>query len=293
MANLKEIRNRITSVSSTQQITKAMKMVSAAKLRRAQDAIVQMRPYANKLKDILENLSSTLDGSEGIYSETREVKNVLLIPITSNRGLCGAFNNNVIKKASYLATHQYANAKVSMLCIGKKSDEFFKKTEYHIIGSDLPRHLNELFDHLTFDHVAPVAQLVMNAFVNKQFDKVIIIYNQFKNAATQILVNEPFLPIVAKPIAGNAGKNDFIYEPGKAEILETLIPRILKTQIFKSLLDSFASEHGARMIAMDKATDNAGELIKALKLEYNRARQSAITTEISEIVGGAAALSGS
>ncbi len=292
MANLKEIRNRITSVSSTQQITKAMKMVSAAKLRRAQDAIVQMRPYANKLKDLLENLSSTLESSEGIYSETREVKNVLLIPITSNRGLCGAFNNNVIKKASYLANHEYANAKVSMLCIGKKSDEFFKRTEYHIIGSDLPRHLNELFDNLTFDQVAPVAQLVMNAFANKQFDKVIIIYNQFKNAAVQILQEEQFLPVQKPESSSSGSKVDYLFEPSKEYIVTELIPKSLKIQLYKALLDSHASEHGARMTAMHKATDNAGALIKELKLTYNKARQASITNEILEIVGGAEALKG-
>lgn len=293
MANLKEIRNRITSVSSTQQITKAMKMVSAAKLRRAQDAIVQMRPYANKLKDLLENLSASLENSsEGKYAEVRDVKNILIIPITSNRGLCGAFNNNVIKRTNQLIKDN-ANAKASVLCIGKKADEFFKRTEYHIVGSDLPRHLNELFDDLSFDNVAPVAQHVMNAFVNKQFDKVILVYNQFKNAAVQILTEEQLLPVMppAKTDA-KSSKVDYIFEPNKEFIVQELIPKSLKLQLFKALLDSHASEHGARMTAMHKATDNAGALIKDLKLTYNKARQASITNEILEIVGGAEALNG-
>lgn len=292
MANLKEIRNRITSVSSTQQITKAMKMVSAAKLRKAQDAIVQMRPYANKLKELLENLSSSLEASEGIYSQTRETKNVLLIPITSNRGLCGAFNNAVIKRANLLAKATYKDAKVSMLCIGKKGDEFFKKTEYHIVGSDLPRNMNEIFEHLDFDHVAPVAQMIMDAFVNKQFDKVIIIYNQFKNAAVQVLTEEQFLPVQQPENKSTSSKVEYIFEPNKEYIVTELIPKSLKIQLYKALLDSHASEHGARMTAMHKATDNAGALIKELKLNYNKARQASITNEILEIVGGAEALKG-
>jgi len=294
MANLKEIRNRIVSVSSTQQITKAMKMVSAAKLRRAQDAITQMRPYANKLKDLLENLSASLENSsEGKYGEQREVKNVLIIPVTSNRGLCGAFNNNVIKRTSQII-RENSNTKVSVLCIGKKADEFFKRTEYHIVGSDLPRHLNELYDHLTFDYVSPVAQHIMDAFVNKQFDKVILVYNQFKNAAVQILTEEQMLPVMppAKVEGVKASKVDYIFEPSKEFIVSELIPKSLKLQLFKSILDSYASEHGARMTAMHKATDNAGALIKDLKLTYNKARQASITNEILEIVGGSEALNG-
>jgi len=293
MANLKEIRIRITSVSSTQQITKAMKMVSAAKLRRAQDAIVQMRPYANKLKELLENLSASLENSsEGKYGEVREVKNVLIIPITSNRGLCGAFNNNVIKRTNQLIKDNN-NAKVSVLCIGKKSDEFFKRTEYHIVGSDLPRHLNELFNDLSFENVAPVAEHIMDAFLNKQFDKVILVYNQFKNAAVQILTEEQLLPVMP-PAAGSSKsiKVDYLFEPSKVFIVQDLIPKSLKLQLFKALLDSHASEHGARMTAMHKATDNAGALIKDLKLTYNKARQASITNEILEIVGGAEALNG-
>lgn len=295
MANLKEVRNRITSVSSTQQITSAMKMVSAAKLRRAQDAIQQMRPYANKLKDILENLSASLDSSEGVYSNPREVKNVLIIVITSNRGLCGGFNANVIKAANRLAKEGYKNAKVSVLPIGKKAADFFKKTEYGIVGSDMPRNLNELFDSLTFVNVAPVAEKVMELYAQGQFDKVELVYNQFKNAAVQITTVEQYLP-VAPPKASAKGEkgavNDYIFEPSKEYIVADLIPRSLKTQLFKALLDSFAAEHGARMTSMHKATDNAGALIKELKLTYNKARQAAITGEILEIVGGAEALNG-
>jgi F-type H+-transporting ATPase subunit gamma len=289
MANLKEVRIRITSVGSTQQITKAMKLVSSTKLRKAQNAIIQMRPYAQKLNGILANLSDSMDvDSLKVFFHQRPVNNVLLVVITSDRGLCGGFNANVIKLANSLIKGEYAGKKVTILPIGRKAFEFFGKTDLHLIPD-----FKDTYQNLNAETGFAIGEYVLNQFKAGKFDKVEVVYNQFKNAATQILVNEPFLPIVAKPIAGNAGKNDFIYEPGKAEILETLIPRILKTQIFKSLLDSFASEHGARMIAMDKATDNAGELIKALKLEYNRARQSAITTEISEIVGGAAALSGS
>lgn len=293
MANLKEVRNRITSVSSTQQITSAMKMVSAAKLRRAQDAIVQMRPYANKLKEILENLSASLDSSDGVYSQQREVKNVLLIVITSNRGLCGGFNANVIKAASRLAREGYKGAKVSVLPIGKKAADFFRKTEYGIVGSDMPRGLNELFDSLTFANVAPVAERVMQLYVNGQFDKIELVYNQFKNAAVQITTVEQYLP-VAPPQATSGSKKatDYIFEPSKEYIVSDLIPRSLKTQLFKALLDSHAAEHGARMTSMHKATDNAGALIKELKLTYNKARQAAITGEILEIVGGAEALNG-
>jgi F-type H+-transporting ATPase subunit gamma len=291
MANLKEVRNRIVSVSSTQQITSAMKMVSAAKLKRAQDAVTQMRPYANKLREILENLSSGLDSSEGVYSRQRTVKNVLLVVITSNRGLCGAFNANVIKKASQLAKTEYRDKQVSMLCIGKKANDFFKKSDYKIIGSDMPRKLNELFDKLTYDNVAPVAEKVMEAFAKGQFDKVELVYNQFKNAAVQNLVVETMLPVT--PAQGSEKKkmvNDYIFEPGKEEIVKDLIPRSLKTQFYKALLDSHAAEHGARMTAMHKATDNAKDLIRELKLNYNKARQAAITGEILEIVGGAEAL---
>lgn len=292
MANLKEVRNRIVSVSSTQQITSAMKMVSAAKLRRAQDAVTQMRPYANKLREILENLSASLDSSEGVYAQQREVKNVLLVVITSNRGLCGGFNANVIKAANRLAKDKYKGCKVSVLCIGKKGGDFFRKTDYGIMGSDMPRGLNELFDKLTFANVAPVAEKVMKAFADAQFDHVELIYNQFKNAAVQITTVEQFLPVVPSTNASKTSSIDYIFEPSKEYIVQDLIPRSLKTQFFKALLDSLAAEHGARMTAMHKATDNAGALIKELKLTYNKARQAAITNEILEIVGGAEALNG-
>ncbi|MCC6251294.1 MAG: ATP synthase F1 subunit gamma [Bacteroidia bacterium] len=294
MANLKEVRNRIASVTSTQQITKAMKMVSAAKLRKAQDAIVQMRPYANKLQEILQNVSSNVEAEiGGNYAQVREVKNVLLVVVTSNRGLCGAFNMNVIKRVNYLAKEEYKNSKVSVLCIGKKANDFFKKTEYKIVGTDLPKRLHELFDNLSFDNVAPVAEMVMKAYVEEQFDRVDIVYNKFKNAAVQEVVTEQFLPIVAT-VNTNAKKSniDYIFEPDKVSIVTDLIPKSLKIQFYKTLLDSHASEHGARMTAMHKATDNAGALIKELKLSYNKARQAAITNEILEIVGGAEALKG-
>ena len=291
MANLKEVRNRITSVSSTQQITSAMKMVSAAKLRRAQDAIIQMRPYANKLKEILENLTAS-DSSEGVYAKQREVKNVLIVVITSNRGLCGGFNANIIKATNRLVKEQYNNCKISVLAIGKKGADYYKKTEYGIVGTDMPRGLNELFDNLTFANVAPVVEKVLSLFTDEQFDKVELVYNQFKNAAVQITTIEQFLPVQA-PQASKKGKsNDYIFEPDKEFIVADLIPRSLKTQLFKALLDSHAAEHGARMTSMHKATDNAGALIKELKLMYNKARQAAITNEILEIVGGAEALAG-
>jgi len=292
MANLKEVRNRIVSVSSTQQITSAMKMVSAAKLRRAQDAITQMRPYASKLKEILENLSASLDSSDGQYSKQRPVKNVLLVVITSNRGLCGGFNANVLKAASKLAREDYKGANVSVLCIGKKATDFFKKTEYGIIGSDMPRGLNELYDDLTFVNVAPVAEKIMQVFADGQFDKVDLIYNQFKNAAVQITTVEQYLPVQPPAITEKKQSGEYIFEPSKEFIVADLIPRSLKTQLFKALLDSHAAEHGARMTSMHKATDNAGSLIKELKLTYNKARQAAITNEILEIVGGAEALAG-
>ncbi len=300
MANLKEVRNRITSVSSTQQITSAMKMVSASKLRRAQDAIIQMRPYAGKLKEILENLTAS-DSSDGAYTKQREVKNVLIIVITSNRGLCGGFNANIIKTTSRLVKEQYSSCKISVLAIGKKGADFFKKTEYGIVGTDMPRGLNELFDNLTFAHVAPVAEKIISLFTNGQFDKVEIVYNQFKNAAVQIPTVEQFLPVVPTKSSTKESENkaqsskrsnDYIFEPDKELIVADLIPRSLKTQLFKALLDSHAAEHGARMTSMHKATDNAGALIKELKLMYNKARQAAITNEILEIVGGAEALAG-
>ena len=287
MANLKEIRLRITSVGSTMQITSAMKMVSAAKLKRAQDAIIQMRPYANKLTELLKNLSASLDSSDGgVYTQEREIKNVLLVTVTSNRGLCGGFNAYIMKKAKALINEEYANAKVSILSIGKKSSEHFTKNGFNVASTH-----DALFGDLTFDNVAEVAEGIMEQFVEGDYDKVVLVYNQFKNAATQIIMTENFLPVQA---AENDSEIvvDYIFEPTKQEIVEQLIPKSLKTQLFKAVLDSHAAEHGARMTAMHKATDNASELKKDLTLTYNKARQAAITNEILEIVGGAEALSG-
>ncbi|MDA9126374.1 ATP synthase F1 subunit gamma [Flavobacteriaceae bacterium] len=284
MANLKEIRNRIASVSSTMQITSAMKMVSAAKLKKAQDAITAMRPYANKLTELLQNLSTTLDADSGSkYSEQRELKNVLIVAITSNRGLCGAFNSNIIKQANLVAERYDAN--VSVVAIGKKANDALSKN-LEVISNQSP-----VYDDLTFDNVAEIAEMLMEKFESKAVDKIEIIYNKFKNAATQEIMTEQFLPIEA--VEGDTNVNlDYIFEPSKEEIVETLIPKSLKTQLYKSIRDSFASEHGARMTAMHKATDNATELRDQLKLTYNKARQASITNEILEIVGGAEALNG-
>ncbi len=291
MANLKEIRNRITSISSTKQITSAMKMVSAAKLRRAQDAITQMRPYANKLQEILSNLSASLDSTDGVYSIEREVKNVLIVSITSNRGLCGGFNNNVIKTAKRLAEGEYKDANVTVLSIGKKSSDAFKNTSYGIKGTMLPRHAETIWDDLTFENSSEIAEKLMSQFKEGHQDKIVVIYNQFKNAAVQEIVTEQFLPVLPPESSEeNTGTTDYIFEPNKEFIIQELIPKSLKTQLFKALLDSQASEHGARMTAMHKATDNASDLIDDLKLSYNKARQAAITGEILEIVGGAEAL---
>jgi F-type H+-transporting ATPase subunit gamma len=284
MANLKEIRNRISSVSSTMQITSAMKMVSAAKLKKAQDAITAMRPYANKLTELLQSLSATLDAESGSkFAEQRPINKVLVVAITSNRGLCGAFNTNVLKEVTKLTDETYANQDVSYLAIGKKANDVLEKTGKVIANK------SEVFDDLTFDNVAAIAQLLMDKFNEGEFDRIELVYNKFKNAATQIIMTEQFLPIV--PVEGDANVNlDYIFEPSKEEIVETLIPKSLKTQLYKAIRDSFASEHGARMTAMHKATDNATELRDQLKLTYNKARQAAITNEILEIVGGAEAL---
>ncbi|MBT4737775.1 MAG: ATP synthase F1 subunit gamma [Flavobacteriales bacterium] len=287
MANLKEIRSRISSVGSTMQITSAMKMVSAAKLKRAQDAVTQMRPYSNKLTELLVNLSSTLDSSEGgVYSENRDPKKILLVTITSNRGLCGGFNANIIKKAKYLMEADYKNIETDVLSIGKKSTEHFEKNGYNVISSH-----DGLYSDLTFENTSEIAQIIMDSFTNKDYDKIILLYNQFKNAATQIVMNEQFLPIKS-PEETETKVGDYIFEPNQKDIVDQLIPKSLKTQLFKSVLDSHASEHGARMTAMHKATDNAGEIKKELTLQYNKARQAAITGEILEIVGGAEALNG-
>jgi F-type H+-transporting ATPase subunit gamma len=284
MANLKEIRNRIASVSSTMQITSAMKMVSAAKLKKAQDAITAMRPYADKLTELLQNLSATLDADSGSkYSEQRELKNVLIVAITSNRGLCGAFNSNIIKQANLVAERY--DAKVSVVAIGKKANDALSKN-FEIISNQSP-----IYDDLKLDNVAEIAEMLMAQFETKAFDKIELVYNKFKNAATQVIMTEQFLPI--EPIESDSAVSlDYIFEPSKEEIVETLIPKSLKTQLYKAIRDSSASEHGARMTAMHKATDNATELRDQLKLTYNKARQASITNEILEIVGGAEALNG-
>ncbi|ELY2010184.1 ATP synthase F1 subunit gamma [Flavobacterium psychrophilum] len=286
MANLKEIRNRITSVSSTMQITSAMKMVSAAKLKKAQDAITAMRPYAEKLTELLQNLSATLDGDAGgEFTKQREIKKVLVVAITSNRGLCGAFNTNVIKEVKNRADF-YAGKQVDVFAIGKKGNDVLSKT-LSVIDNQ-----SSVFDALTFDNVAKIAQMLTDKFVAGEYDRIEVIYNQFKNAATQIVQTEQFLPLA--PIKSDlpVSTGDYIFEPSKQEIVLTLIPKSLKTQLYKGIRDSFASEHGARMTAMHKATDNATELRDQLKLTYNKARQAAITNEILEIVGGAEALKG-
>ena len=284
MANLKEIRNRISSVSSTMQITSAMKMVSAAKLKKAQDAITAMRPYSDKLTQMLVNLSSSVD-FENVYLSPRKVKNKLIVCITSNRGLCGAFNSNVIKKCIEIANSSDEN--VSFLCIGKKGGDILSKN-YKVVQSN-----NEVFDDLTFENTSAIAEKLMSMFLNKEFDSVQIVYNKFKNAATQIVIQEEYLPIENNDSENNQKESsDYIFEPSQIEIISELIPKSLKTQLYKSIRDSYASEHGARMTAMHKATDNATELRDQLKLTYNKARQAAITNEILEIVGGAEALNG-
>jgi F-type H+-transporting ATPase subunit gamma len=291
MANLKEIKNRITSISSTMQITSAMKMVSAAKLKRAQDAITQMRPYAEKLQEILGNLSATLDLSENAYSEHREVKNAYIIAVTSNRGLCGGFNNNVIKKVNALKAGEYAQYNTKIISIGKKANDVFGKDALNVRPEGIGA-AEDMFNDLTFERSSEVAQYLMDVFAAGSVDKVVVIYNKFKNAALQEVMEEQFLPIVANDEEGGAAAGDYIFEPSKSEIVEDLLPKSLKIQLFKALLDSHASEHGARMTAMHKATDNAGELKRDLTLQYNKARQAAITNEILEIVGGAEALNG-
>lgn len=291
MANLKEIRNRISSVSSTMQITSAMKMVSAAKLKKAQDAITAMRPYSEKLTELLQNLSATLGEDSGSkYSDQREVNKVLVVAITSNRGLAGAFNSNIIKQARNLAAETYAGKQVDFITIGKKGNDILKK-----FGTVIENN-NNIFDDLTFENSSEIAQNLMDLFSEGKYDKIVVVYNHFKNAATQLVMTEQFLPILPpKAIEGEAASTTetaYIFEPSKEEIVESLIPKSLKTQLFKALRDSVASEHGARMTAMHKATDNATELRDSLKLQYNKARQAAITNEILEIVGGAEALAG-
>ena len=289
MANLKEIRNRISSVGSTMQITSAMKMVSAAKLKRAQDAVTQMRPYAGKLREILENLSASLDLSENAYAEQREETKILIIGITSNRGLCGGFNNNIIKRVGVLISDDYAGKEVSVLCVGKKVKDFYKRTPNFYTNEKL-ESMEDVYADLRFGVVAEMADEIMAQFLNKSFDKVVLVYNRFINAATQNIETEQFLPIV--PTLSDSEAGDYIFEPSKMDIVEDLLPKSMKLQLYKAIRDSFAAEHGARMTAMHKATDNAKELQKNLKLSYNKARQAAITNEILEIVGGAEALNG-
>ena len=284
MANLKEIRNRIVSVSSTMQITSAMKMVSAAKLKKAQDAITAMRPYADKLGELLQNFSGSIDGETGSkYTDNRDLNNVLIVAITSNRGLCGAFNSNIIKHCLSIQKDHYAGQKVDFITIGKKAHDLIGKK--HTVVSD---H-SKIYEELTFDNAAEIAEELMQLYTDESYDKIEVVYNKFKNAATQIVTTEQFLPIVPMEQDSNTSA-DYIFEPAKAAIVEELIPKSLKTQLYKSIRDSFASEHGARMTAMHKATDNATDLRDQLKLTYNQARQAAITNEILEIVGGAEAL---
>lgn len=289
MANLKEIRNRITSIGSTMQITSAMKMVSAAKLKKAQDAITQMRPYANKLTELLQSLSATLeDDIENVYAEQRIVSKVLIVAITSNRGLCGGFNSSVIKGSTKYIEDNYQGKQVDIFSIGKKGYDILSKN-----FTVIEKH-NEIYEDLTFDNVAVIAEHIMSLFAQGKYDKIELVYNRFKNAATQILTIEQFLPIELVEVVEVEGKmnvdTDYIFEPNKAEIILQLIPKSLKTQLYKAIRDSYASEHGARMTAMHKATDNATELRDDLRLTYNKARQAAITNEILEIVGGAEAL---
>ncbi len=297
MPSLKEVRNRIVSVKSTRQITSAMKMVSASKLRRAQNAILTMRPYSAKLTQIMQNLSHDLEGSDegGVYANDRGENKVLLVAITSNRGLCGAFNMNIVKETISLIngrfSSQWKNGNVEVFCIGKKGADSLRSAGYK------PGRVNtEIFDALTFENVVAIAQDLMDEFREKKYDKIILVYNRFKNAAVQIIQTEQLLPVSAEDGSGEEQSQEpqanFIFEPGKKEILDALVPKSIKVQLFKALLDSFAAEHGARMTAMHKATENADDLLKQLKLSYNKARQAAITNEILEIVGGAEALNG-
>ncbi|GAA4324781.1 ATP synthase F1 subunit gamma [Mucilaginibacter gynuensis] len=297
MANLKEVRNRIVSVGSTQQITKAMKMVSAAKLKRATNAIIQLRPYANKLKDLLANLSAGLEDGSSPYLQEREPVRVLVVVISSNRGLAGAFNTNAIKTANNLIAEKYSEqlkaGNVSIIAIGKKSQEYYQRRKYNVIGNN-----NDLYLDLNFQNASKITESIMKGFSDGQYDRVELVYNHFRNAAVQFQIAEQLLPVPKAEVAKTEIKEkgiqqqvDYILEPSKEEIVEQLIPKNIKIQLYRAILDSHASEHGARMTAMDKATENAGDLLKALKLSYNQARQAAITTELTEIVSGAAALS--
>lgn len=292
MAGLKEIRTRIASVKTTRQVTSAMKMVSAAKLKKAQDAIMQIRPYAEKLHQILTSLSASLENVEdSVYTQAREPEKVLVILVSSNRGLCGGFNTNVTKKAIELAATTYAHqqklGKLDFMCIGKQGERQLKHRGFKVVANE-----NSLFEELSFENVSKVAEAAMKAFEDKTYDRVELVYNQFKNAAVQVQSTEQFLPVKMEEDNDSNTNFDFIYEPSKENIIKELIPRSLKIQFYKALLDSNAAEHGARMTAMHQATDNATTLIGDLTLEYNKARQAAITGEILEIVGGAEALRG-
>ena len=289
MANLKEVRTRIASVSSTQQITSAMKMVSAAKFRRAQNAIIGMRPYAAQLNEIIADID-TGDGVQTPYHAVRPVQTVTLVVVTSNKGLCGAFNSNVIKEANARINHyqQKTGVELSLITIGKRATEFFSKHTTLVKGS-----FDDVLDKPTFDNVAAIAEDIMKRFCDKEYDKVELVYNKFKNSLTQILSTEQFLPVMPDTKKNESKvQSDYIFEPSKEEILKEMIPLSLRSQFYRVVLDSLASEHGARMTAMQKATDNATELLKELKLTYNKARQTAITNEIIEIVSGAEALNG-
>jgi len=290
---LQEVRDRISSVQNTMQITSAMKMVSAAKLRRAQDAITQMRPYAVKLQGMLANVSASLEKGEGQYSEIRDVKRVLIVAITSNRGLCGAFNNNVIKLATKaVAECNEAGQAFDVLPLGKKALDAANRLEWNV-ATGYGDASTSLFDRLDFEHASEVANTVMEQFANGTYDKVVLAYNQFKNAAVQLPTNEAFLPMLPSEEEGSdASSVDYIFEPNKEEIVERMLPNALRVQLYKALLDSHAAEHGARMTAMHQATDNGGELLRDLRITYNKARQASITTEILEIVAGSEALDG-
>ncbi len=289
MANLKEIKNRITSIASTMQITSAMKMVSAAKLKRAQDAITQMRPYAEKLQEILSNLSATLDISDNAFADQRDDKRIYIVAVTSNRGLCGGFNNNIIKRVNRLLT-EHSGKDVKVIAVGKKGNDAFKRSVFNFRPEAIGE-AHDMFNDLSFERSSQLAQFLMDEFKANKVDKVVVVYNKFKNAAVQEVISEQYLPVLpTDQEEETSGAGDYIFEPSKEEIVTDLIPKSLKVQLFKAFLDSHASEHGARMTAMHKATDNASELKRALTLEYNKARQAAITNEILEIVGGAEAL---
>ena len=289
MPNLKEIRNRIVSVGSTMQITSAMKMVSAAKLKRAQDAVTKLRPYASKIKELLQNLSAVTDPSENKFAKINDSKSVLIVAVTSNRGLCGGFNNNIIKRVQYLIQNDLKENDVKVLCLGKKVKDVIKKTPNYFITEELST-VEDIFSDLTFERTSTIANELMNLYNAQQFSKIVVVYNRFVNAATQAVETEQFLPVIEIKLEGTSVPQDYIFEPNKQDLVAALIPKSLKIQLFKALLDSNASENGARMTAMHKATDNANDLQKSLKLSYNKARQAAITNEILEIVGGAEAL---